>query len=181
MTPRRWLLMRTVLAVLGLAAFVPAWTSPAEAQAQYQDYVNPCLIGALNNCVTITIKPTLQVKNLHPQVSRAQVWCWTKVAEPNVYVNVAGAPANLQNRDASYSGTLLMPIPKSQVSPGQQFTLTCEIMLTKITAAGVPERTVAVASANSPQSPTDTNWNLVAAGSAVKWTQVVSFPAAPLP
>jgi hypothetical protein len=156
---------------------VPDWTSTVEAQ--YQTPVNACATVNESNCVAMLIKPTLQVKNIHPQVNLVQVWCSTKIAEPNVYATAASPSINVQNRDASYSGTIRLSILKSQVSPGQQFTLTCEIMLGKNSPTGGYERAVAVAGANSPQSPTDTNWNLVAAGSMVKWTQVVSFPTAP--
>ena len=180
--------MKAVLFVLGVLAV----SAGAHVEAQYAPSPGPCGNGTTpdSTCAWITIKPSFVVKNLHPQVNKVSVWCSAKIAEPNTFITVAAPAQSVAARDASYSSTpdatkaqvpVRMGILKSAISPGQVFPLTCELLLTRNSQTAVVEQAPAVASAAAPLTPTDTNWNQVATGSVVKWTQNVTFPSVTTP
>jgi hypothetical protein len=156
-------------------------SGPSTAAAQYTMPPPVCGTTVLEtNCAFIFVKPSFIVKNLHPQVTKVSVWCATKIGEPDTWVKVESPQQGLTAGDASYpSGGIpvRMGSPKASITPGQVFVLTCELLLTRTAAAGTVTKAPAAASATAPLTPTDTNWNQVAAGSVVKWTQNVTFPS----
>ncbi len=181
--------MKAVLFVLGVLAV----SAGAHVEAQYTPSPGPCANGTTpeSTCAWITVKPSFVVKNLHPQVNKVTVWCSAKIAEPNSFITVMAPAQSVVARDASYSSTadsakasgpMRLGILKSAISPGQIFPLTCELLLTRTDGAtGAVAQALAVASTASPLTPTDTNWNQVATGSVVKWTQSITFPSATSP
>ena len=176
--------LSAILSIPGLLVLLVSARS--SAQAQYT--LSPPNCGVLvpdSSCAFIYVKPSFVVKNLHPSVIRVSIWCATKIGEPNAWATMEMAAQATAARDASYSpaGTAQtrIGIPKSALSPGQVLTLTCELMLTRGNSDGTVVKALAVASATTPQTPTDTNWNEVATGSVVKWTQNLTFPSATTP
>jgi hypothetical protein len=166
------------------ASHVAAQTMPSGAQ--YQNYSDPCALGGQSACAQIILKPTVDVRNVHPSVSDVVLWCATKVSEPN---NWASTRINLQaqNRDASYTPATSVakqqPDPRIKILktafvPNQSLTVTCELLLRRDNPNGTSETRLAVASASAPLVPNDTNWHIVATGSTVKWTQTVTIPNA---
>jgi hypothetical protein len=175
---------RSLSTLMSLVLLSTLSSPPVGAQVpsgpQYQPYADPCADTSPSLCAQIILKPTVQVKNLHPSGPGVTVWCATKYSEPNGWATAA-IDLSVVNRDASFSpGTLVhrMSILKTALVANQPLMVTCELMMQRATPNGTLERRMVVASASTPLVPTDTNWNVVGAGSTIKWTQTVTFPNA---
>jgi hypothetical protein len=183
---------RRSLTTLSLVLLGALWAPSVVAQsqvmpsgAQYQNYSDPCQLGVTSQsaCAQIILKPTVEVRNVHPSVSSGLLWCATKLSEPN---NWASTRINLQvqNRDVSYTSAAnplnltRINILKTALVPNQSLSVICDLLLTRANANGTSETRVAVASASTPLVPNDTNWHVVATGSTVTWTQTVTIPNA---
>src|SRR5689334_12331541 len=100
-TPPNGRRLSTAAMTLGALA-VCLFARVAPAEAQYAPYTDPCgVVTASSNCVRIWIKPSLEARNLHPDVNKAEMICWTKIGEPNAFANVTFTAA-VSNRDVSF-------------------------------------------------------------------------------
>lgn len=192
MTRRKGSGWRAALIAMVTGGLTWIWTPQLAAQlpaeAQYQPPSGSCVydgrrgFSSPGSCALVIVKPSIQVRNLAPQVVRAEVWCAAKISEPDTWATAGSNDVPIVNGDASSAlGSLVarIGIHKSFIQSGQSVPVVCELVLARGRIGGPPEwRRLAVPSASTaaPLVPADDNWHMVDSSSSVKWTTTITFP-----
>ena len=159
---RPWVTIAGTTLLLALAILAPR----ADAQ--------PC---SLPTCVSVTLNVNVQLTNLHPSVSTFVIECSGRNrVGPRPIPSSANSPfIPVVNRGYSGNVPLILRVaadvlanPANRTFPGH-----CELFLRKGN-----ETKAAVASAAQPVVSTATNWEVVASGSKVSWSQPIVIPNA---
>jgi hypothetical protein len=162
--------LRMVMATVGL--FFGAALVADRLLAQGSVWSGQCPTPS-PTCVPLTLTANLQLTNLHSAVTHAAVSC---TARAPIYEFVStSAPAAVVNRSFTGSVTVTILILASHLAQpaNRTATVTCDLRLLN----GTMNR-LAVASAAQPVGMLDSNWEVVSAGSTVRWTQAVTVPNA---
>ncbi|HLG57012.1 MAG TPA: hypothetical protein VI485_16855 [Vicinamibacterales bacterium] len=168
--------LRISIVTLGLFAEGAVGADRVVAQA-----VNPVACLSASTCVPLTLTANVRLTKLHPTVTHVGMACWAKVVEEGGslfrFMNGLSTQMSVVNRGYAGSLTATIDVPKSVLAVAANRTLEtyCGIQLNNEAGEGPSE---ALATAAQPESITDSNWNVVATGSIVSWTRLVTFPNA---
>ena len=160
------------------AIAVSAWLVLGSSSADHALAQGMACSSPSPTCITLTLTANLQLTTLHSAVTQAGMSCTGTWANSSQVAGVS-APVAVVNRGFTGSVTVTLFVPAYLLADPARRTLTaaCELRLSN----GTSTKT-AVASASKPEGMLDSNWEVVSAGSAVKWSQSVTFPnAAPAP
>jgi len=132
------------------------------------------------SCVPVTLKANVQITNLHPSAGYARIYCSAPLG------NMHSGESWQQLGSSGYTGVLtaVLPVVKSDLANAANRTLnvTCELQIGTNHLGRVDKTRAAVVSTGPLQMFSADNWNIVAAGSTVSWTQTVTIPNAnPVP
>jgi hypothetical protein len=171
--------LRTSIVTLGVFLTGAVCADRAEAQRcpSTDSQGNPLY------CTALTLNADVQVTKLHPAVTHVAVQCWTApLANGDRRTGMSTKPV----LDRGYAGTLTTIIdfpPALLAIPANRTTeVTCNLRVgvangqSQLVAATVskPENIVPAL----PGQEMLGNWQLVATGSVIAWTQTVTFPNA---
>lgn len=141
-------------------------------------------VVAQSATVPMTLNANMQLKNLHPAVTHVQLQCDANTAD--IRSSLSEWSHTKSNKmpvvNSGYAGsmTATISVPRDALADPVSRTVNVKCSMLLIKAGGTAADSVAlvVASAAQPQGVTDSNWAVVATGSTVSWTQMVTFPNA---
>lgn len=132
--------------------------------------------------VPLTLNLNLQFKNLHPAVTRLQIFCSAPMPSDGTvaaWTQIHGRTPWIPVVNRAYSGVVPLVIDVAQallVFPvNRSPTVTCITWLGNI--AG-PEGVAKLSTTAEPESISNETWLMVPADSVTFWTQKVTFPNA---
>jgi ankyrin repeat protein len=132
--------------------------------------------NATSPCVPVTVNVNVQLTKLHPAVTQMHVQCTLDYLTGGNRGSIIGTTSVQPIVNRGYAGSLstVINFPEAEIEANRTVNVTC-ITLFHI-AANNGQSGVATATATQPQSITASNWRVVGSGSAVSWSQAVTFP-----
>ena len=174
--------LRIIIATLSLFLASAASADLAMAQAIVANCSSP------SSCVPMTFNASVQLTKLHPDAGNVGIECrapipagqWTSGAGIISLLLGRSNPIPIVNRGYAGIVTAVIQVPKVilDVPANRTLNVTCKLILFYGATAGYQ---IAVASAAQPEIITpgiSGNFNVVATGSTITWTQAVTFPNA---